>query len=168
MSVMTQQQLHRIRLLEEDLSSPVRSLLITPPQDVLDPSVKTSTPSKDSPSTPDSWISPIHGFTPLNEDNILMGMDSLLNVTPNSKVGGASKGHQEGVSPGSTHSSPGIGSLRDFGLPGLTPLKPTHHHNAPDSPLEHSPNTSFTSFNLSKYLGDIGDDINAFSLLCTD
>ena len=108
--------------IEKDFTSPMRGLLKTPPK----PEEKTkltSTPLDDvAPNTPD-WISPIRGVTPPSSDS--SQLDSGF-FTPEGKLAtstpyrGSSSSHS---SRGSGQKSPCLGSLRELGLPGLTPLK---------------------------------------------
>ncbi len=135
--------------IEKDFSSPMRCLLQTPPQ-FKDKKKYTSTPTETNPGSP-SWISPIHGLTPImGEDNPLL--DSGI-FTPNIKLSTSTPEHISS----STHSrsstnsrSPKLGSLRDLGLPGLTPGK------SPKFLVEGSPDISFNISNQSftKLLGE--------------
>ncbi len=136
--------------IEKDFSSPMRCLLQTPPQ-FKDKKKYTSTPTDINPGSP-SWISPIHGLTPImGEDNPLL--DSGI-FTPNIKLSTSTPEHAGSSTRSRTSTigvSPKLGSLRDLGLPGYTPFKTPPKYFA-----EGSPDISFNISNQSftKLLGE--------------
>ena len=134
--------------IEKEFSSPMRILLQTPPQFKKQKKYNTSTPTENTPESPGSWISPIHGLTPISsEDNPLL--DSGI-FTPNDKMS-TSTPNRDGRSSFSFNLSPRLGSLRDLGLPGLTPLKTPPKFlssGSPDSSL------NMSSHSFTKLLGE--------------
>ena len=116
----------------------------------------TSTPSKSNDFSSPSWISPIRGLTPLSSEGQILDSgiftplrdSGLATSTPNHDDEGASPDLNTPLrmyaSPqlrvyNEKSPSPRTGSLRDLGLPGLTPLK-----LGPNSP-----NTNFAGVNQS-------------------
>ncbi len=133
--------------IEKNLSSPMKVLLQTPPQFKNKKKYNTSTPAENTPESPVSWISPIHGLTPITGDEntlldsgIFTPKDKMSTSTPD-RLGGSTKASK----------SPKLGSLRDLGLPGLTPLK-----TPPRVAGSGSPDSSFSMSNQSfnKLLGE--------------
>ncbi len=135
--------------IEKNFTSPMRILLKTPTKHKQSEGVlRTSTPCRDVPHSPGSWISPIKGLTPGSEDKLL-DIDSGF-LTPEAKITLGLTSCSSGKSKSS--GSPTLGSLRELGLPGLTPLK---------TPLGgivigHSPDNSLNLSNqsFSKLLGE--------------
>lgn len=149
--------------LDRGVTSPLHAMLRTPPKSGTK-SRLTSTPTKSDEYSSPLWISPIRGFTPLSADGHLLDSgiftplreSGLATSTPNRE-------DEEGASPklntpmrayASPHlrvyneksPSPRAGSLRDLGLPGLTPLKLTPN----------SPNIGFgVNQSFAKLFGDI-------------
>ena len=143
-----------IAKIENNFTSPMRVLLKTPDKPK-EGAVRTSTPCRNMPNSPGAWISPIKGLTPGSEEKLL-DLDSGF-LTPEAKMhlmgSDSSEKSNKSGSP-----NLGLGSLREFGLPGLTPLK---------TPLgaalyitEDSPNGSLNLSNQSftKLLGDFHFD----------
>ena len=153
--------------IEKDFSSPMKGLLVTPPKPDDNKRSSASTPFSSVPLSP-SWISPIKNVTPLSEDcrQIDSGFftpDSKLTTsTPNGEVTRMRTSRR--TAPSGPRTSPRLGSLRDLGLPGLTPLKASSKAaSSSEDPGGQgdgdSPNTSLISNqSFQKLLGDLNLD----------
>ena len=147
--------------IEKEFSSPMRYLLETPPQFKKTKKYNTSTPTENTPESPGTWISPIHGLTPIDsEHNPLLDSGTF---TPNDKMSTSTPNRDGPSSRGSKFSfnlSPKLGSLRDLGLPGLTPFKTPPKFmssGSPDSSFNMS-NQSFTKLLGEFHLDSVMDD----------
>lgn len=176
-SVLSESGFHELLLatLDSDLPSPAGALMSTPPK----PGSQTHSPSSAHVGTPLSpWISPIKNITALTDENrplegFFTPNGKLATSTPN---GGKCKSRNQRSSNGLIVKSPRIGSLRDLGLPGLTPLKTSQRSPNTHSTDEGSPNTSLISnrsfqrllgdFHLDSMMDQVDDslDIANFSL----
>ena len=121
-----------IHNLNNDLNSPLRGFMQTPPKN----SQLTSTPFCGE----NNWMSPETGNQNLNYDGFVSSSDKP-------EVG--RRGH-----------SPGVGSLSELGLPGLTPQKNSLQQAGNQPSPGHSPNSSLNMSNQSftRLIDGIMDD----------
>ena len=145
--------------LENEFSSPMRNLLRTPPKSST-ADVTTSTPCKPCSDSP-SWLSPIKGLTPLRSTSNFLDSGIFTPIQDKSKQSFSGfTPVRSGLTPSDkdfSHSfdllrSPKEGSLRDLGLPGLTPLK----HLGGKSDLNHSFSKIFGELPLESIMEEGG------------
>lgn len=139
-----------IASIEKDFISPLKGFLQTPVKE--GDSVLTSTPFHNSGKSLGVWISPPKGFTTGTEEHAMF-MSGFFSPS------GKGPAHQTTQNSGSPSTGPlSVGSLRELGLPGFTPLK----NRRPSVEAEHSqanddsPNTSLNLSNQSftRLIGD--------------
>ena len=175
---------------EKDFSSPMRSLLETPPCNKS--AIKTSTPCKPAPHSP-QWCSPIRGITPLaNLNNVFENglctplRDNDFNKKSpcsmeNSKLNTPNfynhQKRQNGQILSSINQSPKLwskiltSSPKGFSVQGVTPLNPqtsTGSSNLNSSMHNQSLNKVFADFHLENILDadDMSLDVGNLSWSC--